>query len=607
MLSEDIRQLFVVAKWEVKRSFYSKGKEILPVAAVLFILLVIVTGYASQSGFHIQDSMYVIGVSDEYTGNIFVGDDRFVIYKVNVLNPSAFLEQRKEIDALIIDGWVYAQNSEMGRAALKALSRDYDQFIAGFYGSQEDLFAAYPLWIDVVDLKSEIDFAATASGSRLTLTGVSDSPPVPQKPVEPVEPPKTVTGIEEEVLREQLYADPSEGSTIGRYTQVLDQGEVGLEYYTPSRLSPPLPFDTIVLVFVFVFPLYFSSQFFMMSIMKERIERKGETLLSAPIRPTILVMGKSLPYFGAMTVVSLAIIIAGGFPLMIFFPLIPVICFFLANALIIGMVGRSFKELSFLSIFFSTVATSYIFFPSIFANIHVVSLISPLTLVVLEIQGTGFSLFDYFYSGSLFFLTSIALFAAGIANFNSERLFSQHRLLTRIRECISGLISYRHIYISLFFIALVSIPFVFMGQMMALVLFFNLPMPFSLLLLIFAAALIEETAKSIGFYSAAGSNPQVLNYRIMILGSLVIAAGFLLGEKMMLFATLSQISDSIFGNILFLSLSSLWLPFVLHFVTVLIVASMIKIGGRRGFLPGLLIASMVHMGYNIYFISGGTI
>jgi len=607
MLTEDIRQLFVVARWEVKRSLYSKGKEILPVAVVLFILLVLVTGFTAQSGFHIQDGMYVIGVSDENIGNIFVGDERFVIYKVNVLNAPAFLEQRRDIDALIIDGQVYAQDSEMGRAALKALSRDYDLFSAAVYGSQEDLFAAYPLWIDVVNLKSEIDFAATESGSRLGLMELSESPPVPQKPVEPVEPPITVTGVDEGVLREQLYAGPTEGSTIERYTQVLEQGEVGLDYYTPSRLSPPLPFDTIILVFVFVFPLYFSSQFFMMSIMKERIERKGETLLSAPIRPSVLVIGKSLPYFGAMTIVSFAIIIAGGFPFVIFFPLIPVICFFLANALIIGMVGRSFKELSFLSIFFSTVATSYIFFPSIFANIHIVSLISPLTLIVLEIQGTGFSIFDYFYSGSLFFLTSIALFATGIANFNSERLFSQHRLLTRIRECITGLISYRHIYLSLFFIALVSIPFVFMAQMMALVLFFNLPMPYSILLLIFAAALIEETAKSIGLYSAAGSNPEILSIKIMIIGSFVIAAGFLLGEKMMLFATLSQISESIFGNILFLSLGSLWLPFMLHFITVLIVATMIKIGGRRGFMPGLLMASFVHMAYNLYFISGGAL
>ncbi len=51
------------------------------------------------------------------------------------------------------------------------------------------------------------------------------------------------------------------------------------------------------------------------------------------------------------------------------------------------MLSRSFKELSFVSIFFSTVATSYLFFPSIFANVHVISLISPLTLIVLSTAG----------------------------------------------------------------------------------------------------------------------------------------------------------------------------------------------------------------------------
>ena len=52
-------------------------------------------------------------------------------------------------------------------------------------------------------------------------------------------------------------------------------------FVTPDQLSPPLPFDSIILVFVFIFPLYFTSQFFMMSIMNERIERQGEPLLSS--------------------------------------------------------------------------------------------------------------------------------------------------------------------------------------------------------------------------------------------------------------------------------------------------------------------------------------
>jgi ABC-type Na+ efflux pump permease subunit len=33
------------------------------------------------------------------------------------------------------------------------------------------------------------------------------------------------------------------------------------DFKTPSQLSPPLPFDSIILVFIFIFPLYFTSQF----------------------------------------------------------------------------------------------------------------------------------------------------------------------------------------------------------------------------------------------------------------------------------------------------------------------------------------------------------
>lgn len=44
------------------------------------------------------------------------------------------------------------------------------------------------------------------------------------------------------------------------------------------------------------------------------------------------------------------------------------------------------------------------------------------------------------------------------------------------------------------------------------------------------------------------------------------AGGFLLGEKLLLFATLAQISESIFGAALFTSLQVLWLPpLTLHF------------------------------------------
>jgi RsiW-degrading membrane proteinase PrsW (M82 family) len=143
-----------------------------------------------------------------------------------------------------------------------------------------------------------------------------------------------------------------------------------------------------------------------------------------------------------------------------------------------------------------------------------------------------------------------------------------------------------------------------MVQMMCLVLFFNLPMPYSLVFLLLFAALIEEFAKGIGIYTMIVRDASYFTWRNLVIAAGATAIGFLVGEKLLLFVTLAQISDSIFGSILFLSLASLWLPLLLHFVGVLIVASSLKVWGKRGFVPGLLIAMTVHCLYNLYFILG---
>ena len=52
-----------------------------------------------------------------------------------------------------------------------------------------------------------------------------------------------------------------------------------------------------------------------------------------------------------------------------------------------------------------------------------------------------------------------------------------------------------------------------MGQMMGLVVFFNLPMPYSLILLLIIAALIEEMAKAIGIYTLFVRDPSFFSWK----------------------------------------------------------------------------------------------
>jgi ABC-type Na+ efflux pump permease subunit len=596
-------EIFTIASWEVRKSFTTMGRNVLPLAVLLFILLIIATGFVARSGMHLQDGMYTVGTDDPDLARIFARDGRFTVY---VVEKGDLSSTGNAYDLVILDGVVSEPRTERGRGALKALGRDYSQYVASVYNREPDLFAAYPLWIDLQYVKSELDFQATQGGQYISVRQRSRAPPVPEGPVVEVTPPSGTISSPVEELRQGLRQEEGKNDQVARYTNLFTQLPSTAAYKTPSQLSPSLPFDSIIFVFVFIFPLYFTSQFFMMSIMNERIGRKGEILLSSPVHPLVIIAGKMLPYFAGMIVASTLVILTARASLIILLPLLPVILFFLASALLIGMLSRSFKELSFISIFFSTVATAYLFFPSIFANVHVISLISPLTLVILEVQGTGFTASDYLYSTSLFYAASMILLYIGAVNFNAERLFDLQPFLPRLREFVASSLSREHPYRSLFLANLLLIPFVFMVQMLGLVLFFNLPMPLSIVLLILYAAFTEELAKSIGIYSLFHGEFPGLALRTALLASAATALGFLAGEKLFLLFMLSQITESAFGSVLFLQqgLHLLWMPLVLHFACVLIVTLALSRGGRRWYLPGILAATAVHSLYNLFFILG---
>ncbi|MGA2104936.1 MAG: ABC transporter permease [Methanoregula sp.] len=595
------RDIATIARWEVKKSFSVMSRNVLPVAIILFVLLILVTGFAAENGLHIQDGMYRMGVDDPKVAALFAPDTRFTVFQANDITLTG---NQDAYDLVIIQGAVHANPTEKGLSAQNALERDYTQYKNGVYTGESDLFAAYPLWIDTQSVESELNFSATQNGQYVAAAPGTGTP-VPQGIVQNVATPSPTLDVTQDELRQELAVSSQENSQVSRYTDVISPGQSVMgSFVTPDQLSPPLPFDSIILVFVFIFPLYFTSQFFMMSIMNERTGRQGEALLSLPVKTSSIIIGKMLPYFlGMLGICAVITFYIKASPL-ILLPLIPIIIFFLANALIIGMLSRSFKELSFISIFFSTVATSYLFFPSIFANVHVISLVSPLTLIVLTIQGTTWTISDYFYATTLFFLTAIVLFYIAAKNFNEERLFSEKKFLPRVREFLSSILPEQHPFAALFLLAIFSIPFVFMGQMMGLVVFFNLPMPYSLILLLIIAALIEEMAKAIGIYTLFVRDPSFFSWKNLVLACAATAIGFLVGEKLLLLATLSQISLSIFGSILFLSLGVLWLPLLLHFACVLIVASSLKALGKKGLWPGLIAATVLHCCYNLYFVLG---
>jgi len=91
-----------------------------------------------------------------------------------------------------------------------------------------------------------------------------------------------------------------------------------------------------------------------------------------------------------------------------------------------------------------------------------------------------------------------------------------------------------------------------------------------------------------GIYTLFFLDPAFFTTKRLVLACAATAFGFLVGEKLLLFATLAEITESVFGNVLFLSLGVIWLPFLLHFACLLIVAFSMKRWGRIGAAAGIL-------------------
>lgn len=595
-------QILTFARWETKKSLIVPGKKILPHTILLFILLGGATLISAESGLHLQDAMYSVGTDDPALAGIVAADNRF---RITVLDRSVLIRYQASFDLVMIDGQVFPADTERGAAATKAIMQVYERYRNAVYSSEADIFAAYPLLVETATVRSELDFSAPGSGAQIASPARLRGPPLPSGPVPFIAPPEAAPAISSEEFRAGMIQSSGSDDLMVRYSDYLgNSGVSSLPYQTPSQLSPPLPFDAIILIFVFIFPLYFISQFLMMSVMNERTDRRGETLLSAPVKPWVMVAGKALPYTGAMLAVSLLLCLVIGATPFIVLPLIPVILFFLASGLLIGMTARSFRELSFISLFFSTVITCYLFFPSIFADIHVMSLVSPVTLMIYTLEQQPYTLSQFFFSTSLFSITSVVLLYAAVVNFREERLFSTKGLLSTGVDFISSMLRPAHPWLSLFLLGMLTVPFVFMAQMLLLVLVFNLPLPFSLILILVAAAAIEEIAKSLGIYTLSTRFPGFLTWKNVLGGAVVTALAFLLAEKLLLLVTISQIAESVFGTVLYSSLTLLWVPFLIHLAGILISGTALRLGGRAGYLPGLCLATLAHCIANLWILRG---
>ena len=408
---------------------------------------------------------------------------------------------------------------------------------------------------------------------------------------------------------------------------------------SPGSITPPFPFTSLLLAFVFLVPMNFLIQAYGSSILDERTNRRGEPLLVTPLSPAEIVAGKTLPYAAAAAVVTTLIALAVGGGALSVIAVAPVAATFLGATFVGAMFARSFKELTFVTVGVSVLLTTYAFVPAIFTNVTPVALVSPLTLVVFDLQGEAVSAGEVLFSTAPMAVGAALLFGLGLGVYREEDMFSQKPVTRKFLDALAVRLSpvptggapldRRRLRAlgGVAFLTACTIPFVFVAELLAVAVLFALPVTVSIPVLLVTIAFIEEVAKSVGLYAgfergvferldgvAAGDGDGTL--RVALAVGLASGTGFFLAEKATAVVQAVGLTDLFLGRAAFgdvaglsglppLALAALFFaPLALHAVTTGL-ASVGASRGRTAYALALTLATLGHAAYNAGVVSLG--
>lgn len=589
-----MNKILLIAKWEVFRSKARFSFRTLVLFALLSVLMLLFFFKTLGSETKVSGEIYAAALigDDKILQNAIAYDGRFKIIATN--EDAAFsLLQRGKLDLVIVSRGrataIYSSKRDRAAGALNALDQSVKRYKLEmiWYVAQEDISSAFPLWVQTHYLRREQEFQYTTLGARR---------------VESANIPKEIEGLMpqpfDEVAQERRLAEIREGMFKGEKISAL----VGKSIVTlPSLMSPPLPLHSTLLTFLFALPLYLFSQLYSSSMMEERVNKRAELLLASPLKRREIILGKTLLHFvlALLAILIISLALKKTLDLVIVFLLVPVLLFFLALSFFAAMISRSFKENSFIVIFLSVAFFGYLFFPSMFANIHVASSISPITFVIKRLEGEAVTFGEYTFATLPLYMSSTVIFFFCTFLFREESLFSQASMQERFCDIVEeywkafGRSSFSVFLLSIFFV-----PIVYLAQLMFLVLLFQVPYPISVAGMLLLSALTEEVMKISGI--AALSARYSLRPIKLVFYAVLSGTGFFLGEKVLAFLTLAQITNSLFGAAMFMK-TYLFAALGLHVAFALVSSiGLIWSKGKANirFFAFLLLAAALHAAYN---------
>ncbi|MFC7028151.1 ABC transporter permease [Halomicroarcula sp. GCM10025324] len=609
-------KLLRVAKWEVTKNAGGVDRRTVAIMALSIVAMGAVAAIAvSGGGAALDDGLYRVGVDESSPFyDVAAEDGTFVVQE-----PDPAAVERRDQELLFRGpSLLSVPRTPKERAALDEFRSSTERYNDRTLARDDNQTAAFPVSVtvvyreqsgtDVFDPRDDSDGGSDGGGDGGS--GGSDG------------------GSGDGAASGGSGGRTGDGTAGGGGASLSGLGARltgGVTGGTPSDISPPFPFESLVLAFLYIVPMNFVIQAYGSSMLSERLNRRGELLLVTPASRGDIIAGKTLPYLlgalGVATVITATLrfggLAPGGSPISVL-AVVPLAMLFLAATFCGAMFARSFKELTFVTVTITVSLTSYAFVPAIFTDITPIALISPLTLVVMDLTGQAISPAAFTFSTLPPLVTALVLFGLGAGLYREEDMFTQRPIPLKVLDALSGRIKSRR---SAAKMSVILLPFVVVAELVAIAFLFILDsvslnlfgtnQTLGVLLILGVVAVVEEVAKSLHIYAGYDAARYERTIRSALGLGVLSGLGFFLAEKGLLIARLSNLESLPIGEAALQGATPpagvpLWLvallfllaPLVLHTVT----AALSAIGatrGRTGYVAGLGAAVVVHFAYNL--------
>ncbi|MCK5660590.1 MAG: hypothetical protein KAH86_04460, partial [Methanosarcinales archaeon] len=138
--------IWVIAKWELKRSSLNFTRNTAIAIVFLLLLIAATSAIVGQTGMQMNSKIYTVAVNDPVVYDVIDTDIRFSTVLANP-DTAARIYQRGDADVLIIGRNVYSKDTEKSKAAKTALMSTFilhRELTLTAYG---DVNNSFPVWV----------------------------------------------------------------------------------------------------------------------------------------------------------------------------------------------------------------------------------------------------------------------------------------------------------------------------------------------------------------------------------------------------------------------------------------------------------------------------